>query len=172
MSINGMTIDWVAAILVAACAAALGHGQEHKSKHVPLKIRGDDNYYWIVNGTGDGFAAQKVRFGEDVHQSKNFREGADWMLVSGKYMGYDVEGKSPGLIACDTMVDASKWNKEGGLFGMRLQALKGPYKGWWVGLQPTTVDGKPSPKLANLVLVQDKKEAVQFRWEDPNDAGR
>jgi hypothetical protein len=170
MSTNQPTIHWVT-MLITALGIVAAHGQGAKPRDVPLEIRGDDSYFWIVNGGGDGFSARKLRFGEKYEESKNFRATADGMWLEGKYMGYDLTGKDPSVLARDAVDESTEWRKEGGRFGLRLQALKGPYKWWWVGLRPNIVDGKPVEKEANLVLVQDKKDAVQFRWEDPNDKG-
>jgi hypothetical protein len=159
-----------AAVFLTAIGTAATHGQGAKPRDVPLEIRGDDTYFWTVSGS-ERFSARKVRFGEKYEERKNFRETADWMRLGGKYMGYDLEGKDPSVLGRDAVDESAEWKKEGGRFGLRLQALKGPYRWWWVGLRPIMEDGKPSEKQAVLVLVKDKKDAIQFRWEDPNDKG-
>jgi hypothetical protein len=162
-----------ASLLGGMVAIPVGHTQQPKPRAVTLTIKGDKTYEWIVDHAGDGFAASRWQIGDPPKYLKNFSEGADWMRLGGYYMGYDLTGKNSTLVAVakDTN-EAAKWHFDGGRFGLRLQALKGPYKDWWVGLRLAATDGKTAAKTATLELVKEKKDAAIFCWEDPYDAGR
>jgi hypothetical protein len=167
-----LVLGWIA---IGVLFPQRAYGQRPlTSRKVPIVIQDDKSQEWLVDLAGGGFTARRLKPGDNTMERKNFEAGGDWMLVSGKYMGYDITGKNVDVIPIDAkeLADAGSWKKEGSRLGMRLQVKKGSLKDWWVGMQPTTTDGKPTTDLANLMLVKDKKDAAQFRWEDPNDDGR
>jgi hypothetical protein len=95
------------------------------------------------------------------------------MEVDGRYMGYDLEGKSKEVLARQRRGGSTQWVKHGGRFSMTLEVRNGTLKGWWVGLKVIKEKPEPGkPALARLVLVKDKKDAAVFDWEDPYDEGR
>jgi hypothetical protein len=150
-----------------------GRCQPTTPREVELHIRGSGYDYWQVDASGDGFVARHVFPGDRVSYRHSFAESAGGMEVSGKYMGYDLSGKSKEVLARERYGESTQWEKEGARFGMRLRVPHGPLKGWWVGLK--VVEDQPAPAkptLAKLVLVEDKKDAAVFIWADPYDEGR
>jgi hypothetical protein len=157
--------------LLALGVTSPGLCQAPRPREVDLKTRGGEDHWWQVTDSGDRFVAEKhVPKSQPVYRH-NFKESADWMQVSGKYMAYDLSGKNKEVLAEKRYTETTQWTKEGGRNGMRLQVRNGALKDWWVGLGPIQ-EAKPGKRpSARLVLVEDKKDAAEFYWADPRDEG-
>jgi hypothetical protein len=155
-----------------------GRCQLRNEELVELFIEDSKSPSWIVRVSDNQVIAEKFRPGDRTHVVRNFEESADWMEVDGRYMGYDLEGRSKSVLARERRDESTGWEKtgytsrqkNGGRFGMRLRARNGAFKGWWVGMEVTKDKPEPGkPALARLVLVEHEKDAVVFRWGDPRD---
>lgn len=148
----------------------VGHSRP-PPRDVELNIRGGADHYWKVNHDGRMFLAVRIRKGTTSPIYDNFRETNDGMRVGGRYMGYDLTGRSKNVLARTAGGQDTKWQKVGSRFEMRLRVPQGPWKGWWIGLGPLEPAKAGQLPQARLVLVEAKKDAAAFRWGDPYDEG-
>jgi hypothetical protein len=100
-------------VALGLMTAGLSHGQPPKKRKVDLNVRGGKDHVWKVIGSGDGFAAVRIRQDDRMPYYHNFRATAGRMWVSGRCMSYDLEGRSKDVLArTDDRGEETKWERE------------------------------------------------------------
>ncbi|MGH7174456.1 MAG: hypothetical protein ACRELF_00925 [Gemmataceae bacterium] len=157
------------------CQGPRNYRRPTRLKKVAVFVEDAQKRIWRhVNISNDGGFIAK-RFHPDDRAAAwqhNFRPpGPNWVMIDGFLLGYDLEGKSKNVLWRGRDRESTCWEIERGRrFSMRMRVRNGSLKGWWVGLKLIKEKPEPGkPAQARLVLVEDKKDAAVFTWEDPTD---